>query len=184
MMKRTVAVFVLGLLALGVQGGLAMVVPRSLCPDLGLLVVLAIGLHWLEVTPGMFVASGLGFAADLLSSAIFGAHALLRVLAFSLTAVARRQMDLRGGATFALFAGGITILNAIGLMLVLRFFTPSGGDTSAFSLWAVFSGVLPHAAINACLAPIVSAVVVWVCDRVEGEASRPGIEIDARRPTV
>ncbi|MDP6980890.1 MAG: hypothetical protein QF570_20200 [Myxococcota bacterium] len=184
MVKRILAVFILGLLALGVQGGLAMVMPRSLCPDLGLLVVLAIGLHWLEVTPGMFVASALGFAADLLSSAIFGAHALLRVLAFSLTSLARSQMDLRGGAIFALFAGAITILNALGLMLLLRFFTSGEAGAAAFSVWGVFSGVLPHAAINACLAPAVSAVVVWVCDRVEGEASRPGIEFEARRPTT
>lgn len=182
-MKRILAVFVLGLLALGIQGGLAMVFPRALCPDLGLLVVLAIGLHWLEVTPGMFVSTALGFAADLLSSAIFGAHALLRLLSFVLTSLARSQMDLRGGATFAMFAAGLTVLNALGLMLLVRFFSPVGGEGSGYSMWAVVSGVFPHALVNACFAPIVSALVLWVCDRVEGEARGPGIELDARRST-
>ncbi len=179
-LKRVIAVFVLGLLALGVQGGLAMVLPRSLCPDLGLLVVLAIGLHWLEVTPGMFVATALGFAADLLSSAILGVHALLRLLSFSLTALARSQMDLRGGATFALFAAGMTILNAIGLMILLGFF--SSASSAGFSIWSALTDVLPHALVNAVLAPLVSALVVWVGERVDGEASRPGIELDERRP--
>jgi len=180
-LKRIVAVFVLGLLALGVQGGLAMVLPRSLCPDLGLLVVLAIGLHWLDVTRGMFVATALGFAADLLSSAILGAHALLRLLSFSLTALARSQMDLRGGATFALFAGGMTLINAAGLMLLLRFFTPGGADVVGYSAWGLVSGVLPQAAVNASLAPLVSLLVIWLDEKLEGEASRPGIELDARR---
>ncbi len=176
-MKRVLAVLVLGLLALGVQGGLALVLPRALCPDLGLLVVIAIGLHWQETTPGLFVASALGFAADLLSSSIFGAHALLRVLAFATTAMARSKMDLRGGAVLALFVAGVTILYALGLLVLMRFFSGAGEGT----LWPSLAGVFPHALVNAVLAPLVSTLVVRVCERVEGEASRPGLELDANR---
>ena len=100
-MKRGLAVLALGLIALGVQGGMAMSIPRALCPDLGLLVVIAIGLHWREATGGLFLASALGFTADILSSSIFGAHALLRVLVYATTALTRSQMDLRSGAALA-----------------------------------------------------------------------------------
>lgn len=176
-MKRVVAVLVLGLLALGVQGGLALALPRSLCPDLGFLVVLAIGLHWQQVTAGLFVASALGFAADLLSSSIFGAHALLRVVAFAITALARSQMDLRGGVAFALFAGGITVLYALCLLVLTRL---SVGAEDGFPWWE-FSGAFPHALVNGLLAPFVSTWVVRVCDRLEGEANRPSLEIDPGR---
>ena len=97
-MKRLIAVLVVGLLALGIQGGLSLVIPRELCPDLGLLVVIAIGLHWQQATSGLFVASALGFTADLLSSSIFGGHALMRLLVFSATTVSRRRMDLQIGS--------------------------------------------------------------------------------------
>ncbi len=178
-MKRGLAVVVLGLLALGVQAGLALVVPRELCPDLGLLVVIAMGLHWHQATSGLLVAFALGLAADLLSSSILGAHALLRVLVFATTALARSQVNLRGGATLALFAAGMTILCAAALFSLIRFFGGAGEGPR----WPDVGGLLPHAFINAVFAPVVSTVLVRVCEWVEGEASRRGLEIDAKGST-
>jgi rod shape-determining protein MreD len=176
-MKRGLAVFALGLIALGVQGGLSMAIPRVLCPDLGLLVVIAIGLHWRDTTSGLFIASALGFIADVLSSSIFGAHALLRVLAYATTALTRSQMDLRSGAALALFAGGMTIFYALGLVSLMRFFGGAGEGLP----WSGFGALFPHIVVNAAVAPLVSGLLVRVCEWAEGEASRPGLEIDARR---
>jgi rod shape-determining protein MreD len=179
-MKCGLAVFVLGLIALGVQGGMAMAIPRVLCPDLGLLVVIAIALHWRETTAGLFIASALGFAADILSSSILGAHALLRVLVYAATALTRSKMDLRGGAALALFAGGITIFYALGLVSLTRFFGGAGEGLQ----WSGIGALFPHIVVNAVFAPLVSAVLVRVCEWAEGEASRPGLEIDAKRATT
>jgi rod shape-determining protein MreD len=176
-MKRGLAVLALGLIALGVQGGMAMSIPRPLCPDLGLLVVIAIGLHWREATGGLFLASALGFTADILSTSIFGAHALLRVLVYAATALTRSQMDLRSGAALALFSGGMTILHSLGLISLMQFFGAAGEGPT----WSGIGALFPHAAINAIFAPIVSAILLRVCDWAEGEASRPGLEIDATR---
>lgn len=176
-MKRGLAVLALGLIALGVQGGIAMAIPRVLCPDLGLLVVIAIGLHWRETTSGLFFASALGFVADILSSSIFGAHALLRVLTYSATALTRRRMDLRSAAALALFAGVMTIFYALGLIVLMRFF---GGPGEGLQ-WPGIGALFPHVAVNAIFAPLVSAALVRVCEWAEGEASRPGLQIDAKR---
>jgi rod shape-determining protein MreD len=175
-MKRWLAVLLFGLLALGIQGGLAMVVPRQLCPDLGLLVVIAIGLHWQDATSGLLISSVLGFIADLLSSSIFGAHALLRVLVFTTTAVSRQRMDLRGGLAMALFAGGMTILYALGLFLLMGFF----GTQPEGVRWSGIGGLLPHALINAICAPAISGILIRICEWTDGEASRRGLEMDAR----
>lgn len=179
-MKRLIAVLVVGLLALGIQGGLSLVIPRELCPDLGLLVVIAIGLHWQQATSGMFVASALGFTADLLSSSIFGGHALMRLLVFSATTVSRRRMDLRSGVAMGLFAGLMTIFYALGLLLLMRFF---GADSEWLSRSEI-GGLFLHALVNAVCAPGVAALLIRVCDWADGEASRPGLEIETRRPVL
>lgn len=176
-MKRAAAIFVLGLVALGVQGGMAKLLPRELCPDLGLLVVIAIGLHWQEATRGLFVASALGFAADFLSSSIFGAHALLRVLAYAMTAVGRSQMDLRGGVALGLFAGGVTIAYGVALLALMSLVGGAGGE----SAWSGIGAMFPHALITAIAAPPISNLVSRVSEWADGEASRPGLQIDASR---
>jgi rod shape-determining protein MreD len=168
---------IIGLFALGVQSGLAMVVPRQICPDLGLLVVIAIGLYWRDATSGLFIAAGLGFTADLLSSSIFGGHALLRVLVYAATTLSRQRMNLRGGAALGLFAGGMTIAYALGLFLLMRFFVAASGGFS----WPEIGSVLPHSLVNAVCAPAVAALLIRVCDWADGEASRRGLNIDTGR---
>lgn len=179
-MKRGLAVFVLGVVALGIQGGVALVIPRVLCPDVGLLVVIAIGLHWRDATSGLFVASALGFTADILSGSIFGAHALLRVLTYATTALVRSQIDLRGGVALGLFAAGMTIFYALGLFVLVQFF---GGAVDGLR-WPGIGGLFPHALVNAVFAPVVSAILLRVFAWADGEASRRGLQIDPRRSAM
>ena len=174
-MKRVLVIFALGLVALGVQGGLAKILPRELCPDLGLLVVIAMGLRWQETTRGLLVASALGFAADFLSSSLFGAHALLRVVAYAMTTVGRSQMDLRSGLALALFAGGITVAYAMGLLGLMSIVEGPGQKAA----WTGIGGVFPHAVVTAIAAPVISSLVSRLSEWADGEASRPGLQIDA-----
>ena len=176
-MKRVLVIFALGLIALGVQAGLAKILPRELCPDLGLLVVIAIGLHWQETTRGLIVASALGFAADFLSSSLFGAHALLRVVAYAMTTVGRSQMDLRSGLALALFAGGLTVAYAMGLLGLMSIVDGPGQKTA----WTGIGGMFPHAVVTAIAAPVISSLVSRLSEWADGEASRPGLQIDASR---
>jgi cell shape-determining protein MreD len=177
--KRGLAMLAVGLVALGIQGGLATFLPRELCPDLGLLVVLALGLQIQSWTIGFALATVLGYSADLLSGSLFGAHALLRLLTFCSAALVRSQLNLRGTVPLGLFAAVVTMLYAVGLFALTGFF----GSASEVR-WGSLSLLIPQALVNAFAIPFVFKIVAWLWDRLEGEPVRRGLELDARRPAI
>jgi len=174
--KRGLAVIALGLIALGIQGGLAAVLPRELCPDLGLLVVVVLGLHAQNWASGFVLASALGYAADLLSGSLFGAHALLRILAFCAASLVRSQLNLRGSLPLAFFVGCLTILYALALIGLTSFF-----GAAAELHWGTLKLLIPQAIVNAVVAPSIARLMLWVWERLEGEPARRRLELDARR---
>lgn len=147
----------LGLLALIVQSAVVLVVPEPLCPDLGLLVVVALGLHWASLPSGFALAAALGYATDVLSSSLLGQHALLRLLSFGAARLAGRQLNLRGAMPLAVFAAGLTVAYATALQAVLAFFTSSSPEVGAALR------TLAHALVNALFASPVAALVERVC---------------------
>ena len=90
-MTRALAVLALGLLAVIVQGAVAVVLQPPWCPDFALLVVLAIGLRWPGFTSGLLLVSALGYAADIVSGGLRGGHALLRMFVFVSARLAARR---------------------------------------------------------------------------------------------
>lgn len=158
-----------GLAALVVQGAAALVLPYPFCPDLGLLVVIAIGLYWEPLPSGFALAALLGYSTDVLSGSLLGQHAMLRLVCFAAARLASRQLNLRGALPFAVFAGGLTIAYAAALEAQLAFFTGAPTEVGAFGR------TLLHAVVNAFFAPIVAAVVEQVC-------SWGGDDDRARRP--
>ena len=146
-----------GLAALVVQGAAALVLPYPFCPDLGLLVVIAIGLYWEPLPSGFALAAVLGYSTDVLSSSLLGQHAMLRLVCFAAARLASRQLNLRGALPFAVFAGGLTIAYAAALEAQFAFFTGAPTEVGAFGR------TLLHAVVNAFFAPIVAAVVEQVC---------------------
>jgi len=176
-MKRGLALVAVGILALGIQGGLATLLPRGYCPDLGLLAVLAIGLQWRGMASGMVIAAVLGYTADLLSGSLFGAHALLRILLFCCAYLARRQLNLRGAAPLAVFAAGMTVLYSLGLLGLTSFFGAGEGLP-----WSAFGALAPQVVVNALTAPLVARGVDWLWDKLGDDAFRGGLELDPRRP--
>ncbi len=143
----------LGLLAVVVQGAAAAIVQPPWCPDLALLVVLAIGLRWQGFESGLLMVAALGYAADITSGGLRGGHALLRMFVFVSARLAGRQLNLAGAFPLATFAAGLFVVYGVAVVGLTQFFTgallPSEG----------WFDLLPHAIVNALAAPLVSAAV-------------------------
>lgn len=179
-MKAVSALFATGVLALVLQGALATLLPPPWCPDLGLLVVLSIGLRWRPLGSGLVLAALLGFAADLLSGSLLGQHAILRVVAFASAYLAGRQLNLKGSLPLVVFAVSVSFVYGFAVHAVSSFFVGAGAPGFGWLLDG-----LQHAGVNGLLSTsvfgIVSRVSAWA-----GHRDAPGrtLPIDARRRTA
>jgi len=175
-MRWWALLFGVGWLALVVQSALATMLPPPYCPDLGLLVVVAIGLSWERAATGMLLATALGFCADLFSGSLLGQHALLRLAAYTGARLASRQLNLRGALPLAVFVAALSVLYALVLLALTAFFAGSVGVGLG---WVVES--IQHGLVNAALAPGVSGLVqrigVWAG---ADDGSRRPLRLEAR----
>lgn len=140
-MKSALAVLLLGLAALIVQGALARTLAPPWCPDLAWLVVVGLGLRWPGFLSGVLLALLLGFAADLVSGSLMGQHALMRLVTYFAAAIAARQLDLSGAIPVAIFVFGMTFVYGLAIVSTLAFFVGSDGvgldffgPTAAFAI--------------------------------------------------
>ena len=150
-MKRVFGLLGLGAVALTLQGAVATFVPARFCPDLGFLLVVALGLAWRSPVGGVCVAAAIGFATDLLSGSLLGQHALLRLAAYATARFGSRHLNLRGPLPQAAFDAGLTGANAVALTLLTSFFSPGSGASIV-----VVRELLPQAVVNAVFAPLVA----------------------------
>jgi rod shape-determining protein MreD len=150
--KRIFAVLALGVLAPVVQGVIGTFVPPRYSPDLGLLLVVAVGLCWRGTATGVMLAAALGFIADLFSGALLGQHALLRVLTFGAARASSRQFNLRGTLLQVVFGAGITVVHAAASGALTAFFSVGSGRA-----WLPIGDLVPQAFVNALFAPLVIA---------------------------
>lgn len=179
-MKRPLALLVLGIGAMIVQGAVNGFVPPRYTPDLGFLFVVGLGLRWRSASGGLVLAAALGFAADILSGSLMGEHALMRVFVYACARAASRQLNLRGLVPQATFVLGLTLVNAFGIGTLNTFFSAGSGAD-----WAMMRAALPHAAMNALFAPAVSRVVEGLVLALGGdEAGRNLLRLDPRRRAV
>jgi rod shape-determining protein MreD len=159
--KLGLAFVLLGALTLMLQGVAASVLPTRFCPDLGFLLVIAVGLCWRSTTGGLLLAALLGYLTDLLSGSLLGQHMLLRIAAFVAARFASRHLNLRGPRPQAVFVAALTVANALGLVVLTAFFAPAVG------LGPVALGdLLPHALVNALFAPGVAMVTQRLVSRL------------------
>ena len=174
-MKQAAVLFAAGVVALILQSALAVALPHPFCPDLALLVVIAIGLFWEPLPSGFALAAGIGYATDILSGSLLGQHALLRLLSFAAARLGGRQLNLRGALPLMVFAAGLTIVYAAALQGVLAFFTGSAAE-----LAANIGRTLAHAISNAIAAPFVAALVEGLCGWAgDDEAARRGLRFNS-----
>ena len=160
-------VFVLvGALTLMFQGVAASVLPAYLCPDLGFLLVIALGLCWRSTSGGLLLVALLGYLTDLLSGSLLGQHMLLRVAAFGASRVASRQLNLRGPRPQVVFVAVLTVANAAAVVVLTAFFAPGLG------IGPLAPGdLLRHALVNALCAPIVIHLTQRLARRLDDAAA-------------
>jgi rod shape-determining protein MreD len=137
-----------------IQSSLAQFFPASLCPDFGLLLVVAIGLCGRSVAGGLLASAFIGFVADLLSGSLMGQHLLLRVLAYAVAKAGCRQVNLKGAGSQFVFVALVTLFDAIVMGGITAFFSPGEGFVS------IGGGELFLSAfVNALAAPLVTKLV-------------------------
>ncbi len=172
-MKRGVALVALGLLVPIFQGAVAPFLPRGVCPDLGLLLVIALGVGLRSAAGGVALAAWIGFVSDLLSGSLFGQHALLRILAFGAARLTGGHMNLQGAFTRMALAAGLTVASAFGMVGLSAFFAgsapvPPGGEL----LW--------HTGVNALIAPFVLGLVGRLITKLDGDDGRRLLRLEPR----
>jgi cell shape-determining protein MreD len=161
--KQVAALAAVGLLALMVQGGLALVVPARWIPDAGLLVVVAAALWLRSAAGGLVVAALLGYATDLLSGSLLGQYVLLRIAAYGAARFASGRLNLRGPLPLALFMALLSVADAVALGALSSFVAVAEGPRVVG-----LGALLPHAAVNGIAAPVVAAgarlLLAWLSD--------------------
>jgi rod shape-determining protein MreD len=178
-MIGVLGLFVLGLLALLAEGTATSFVSPGLCPDLPLLLVIGLALN-LGGARALLVAAALGYAADILSGAPLGQHALLYVLVFGAASAANRSLELRTALAQAALAGVLTLLSGLLLSLLGSFLGGSLVVDFHFALQ-----LATQAALSCVFGPLVSALVEVVASRTrEEEAPRRSVPLPSSRRAI
>ena len=174
-MKKILVLGALGVLGPIVQGAVSPYLPRGLCPDAGLLLVVAIGLVLRSTLSGVLLAAWVGFVSDLLSGSLLGQHAIARVGAFGVARLAGLQMNLQGGFAQIVLMGAVTIVSSALLAGLTEFF--SSGATAPMASPMEIGW---HAAVNALCAPIAVAFVGRVVRGLGDEDGRRVLPLEPR----
>ena len=152
-MKLFAGILGLGTLAAILQGVLGTFLPPRFIPDLGLLLVVALGLSWRGFAGGVALAALLGYLTDLLSGSLLGQHVLLRMLVFVAAWMGSRHLSLLGSLPRVLFVAGLTFANAL-LMALLTLAFAGGPGLAAPAL----TGLAPQMFLNALCAGAVAGL--------------------------
>ena len=156
-MKRVLALLAIGALAPMVQGAVGTFIPLHYLPDLGLLLVVGLGLCWRSTAGGLVLSAALGLIADLLSGSLFGQHMLLRIFAFGAARACSQKLNLRGVIPRAIFVSVLTVATTLGTGVLTSFFAAGPGVDGE-----MLRELVPHALINGAFAPL----GVWFVERI------------------
>lgn len=160
-MKRAVLLLVLGMLCPMLQGALVAHLPRILCPDFSLLVVVGLALSWRSTAGGLLVAGSVGFVADLLSNSLLGQHALLHLATYAAARYASVHVNLKGGLPQMVFAATWTAAYGMALGGLTAFFSP--GVPFA---WMDAGELVVRSLVNSLGAPLVIRGVALTTSRL------------------
>ena len=151
----------LGVLVPIVQGSLLRWLPEALCPQLGVLWVLGLGLAWSNAAGGVLAAVLVGLVSDLLSGSLGGQLVLLHLGVFLVARSTSGHLDLGGAVSTAIFAAGVSALYGLALSLSTLFFLPE-----AYLGWSDLRLLLRIVLVNALVAPWVVngvyALLAWL----------------------
>ena len=158
------------------QGTLASLFPRAMVPDLTLVATVAVAVTARPLA-GLCFAAGIGFGADILSGALLGQHALMRLVVFAAARLLGAQFDLRQRIPLAIFVAVLSCVDAFGLWALGRVFQ----EGSIFGLEGVLI-VLARAFGAALLAPGASRLFGTLQERLEEGDTRREVRLEPRRP--
>jgi rod shape-determining protein MreD len=174
-LKRILVLAALGVLGPIVQGAVSPYLPRGLCPDGGLLLVVAIGLTLRSTLSGVLLAAWVGFVSDLLSGSLLGQHTIARVCVFGVARLAGFQMNLQGGFAQVVLTGAVTLVSSALLAGLTAFFTAGAAAPMASPVEIGW-----HAAVNALCAPVAVAFVARVVRGLGDEDGRRVLPLEPR----
>jgi rod shape-determining protein MreD len=178
-MRRVLALAGLGLAALILQSVATAVLPVRFVPDLALLLAIAAAVSAAPIE-GMLLATGVGYGADLLSGALLGQQALLRLAAFGVTRAVSGQFHLKRGLPLAICVASMTVADAAG--------TAGIGWLFASDPWLGLHDPLAlatRAVVNALVAPFAVGLLDAVLELLtEREARRRDVRLETRRPVL
>ena len=178
-MREALVLFAAGVVGLALESGLLAQLPFAAVPALSLLFPIAAALL-LGPASGLVVSAALGFGADMLSGALLGQHAFLRLVEFVLVRAATGQFDLERPFPFALFAGAVALVDAAGSAALIHFFLGAFAvDPQA--LGAVALRALATAAAAPLVLSFARRVVAWGSGDAEG---RREMRLDTKRPVL
>lgn len=174
-MKAVLVLAVLGAFGVMLQSSAALWVPARALPDLGLLVVVALAVSIRSPVLGVCLAVGLGYVTDLLSGAMLGQHALLRLGAYGVARVLSSSVNLRGPFSLALFTLVLAATQAFVLHAISAFFARSWSVTAT-----ALEDVAVHALATAIAAPMVVGLVSRAAARLGDDDSGRPVHLEAR----
>jgi rod shape-determining protein MreD len=177
--REALVLLAAGIASLALESALLAHLPTALVPALSLLCAIAAALLLGPLT-GMLVSAVLGFGADMLSGALLGQHAFLRLVEFALVRSAVDQFDLVRPFPFALLALAVALVDAAGSAALIEFFLGSfAADPRALG------AILLRAVVTAITAPLALAlarrVVAW--GGGEGDVRRE-MRLETKRPVL
>lgn len=173
-MKPSLALAVLGGLAVFGQGVAALWVPARLLPDLGLLLVVAAAIGLRSTAGGLLFAALLGYVTDCLSGALLGQHMLLSVASYGAARVGATRLNLRGPLPQAVFVTFLAGAHAAALGALLAYVSP------LVSSRIVVSDALVHALVTGVAALVVTEAVVRLLARLGEDESRRPLRLASR----
>jgi rod shape-determining protein MreD len=178
-MRSALALALLALGALVLQGTLSALLPPALTPDLALLVTVIAAVE-APALPALLLAAGLGFGVDVLSGSLLGEQALLRILAFATTRFVSAQFHLERGLPLATYCLAMGLLDPLGLAALSKLF--SGASLLG---WEALPTLVARALLGAMLAAGVHRVVGVALETLQdSDARRREVRFETRRPVL
>jgi len=124
-MTRNLQIALIALMLLLVENGLAEIVPPHWLPDIGLMLIAALGLTASFVS-GLWVTVFFGFVMDHLTGAFRGEYELVYLVLFAVTFFANRQINLGGAFRNVVVIGVMTLFQGLGFIAFAALFREQG----------------------------------------------------------
>jgi rod shape-determining protein MreD len=168
----------LGLLGVALHAVAVGEISATLVPDLSLLATLAAAMI-LGPAEGLIVAFVLGLGSDMVSGALLGQHALVRMIEFIAVRGFASQLDLRRFIPQAVVGFTLSLVDAALVAGVSLLFV------SSFSVaFSEIGALLSRATATGLAAPLVGGFARGVVEWLSETEARREMRIETRRPVL